>query len=200
MNVRDIDVGKHRKPDHPVPDLIWKRWSPRAMAAQPLSQAELVALLEAARWAPSSYNEQPWRFVYAHRGTPHFDRLFGLLVEGNKAWCKNAGVLIVVVSKKSLTATGKPNRVHTFDCGAAWQNLALHATASGFVAHGMVGFDYDRARTELGIPEDFQVEAMIALGRPGNVEDLPEAGREREKPSGRKPVTEFMLEGGFAAK
>lgn len=197
MNVRDIDTSSHRRPDHPIEPIFWKRWSPRAMTGEALTRDEFSSLMEAARWAPSSYNEQPWRFIYAHRGTPHFDRLVGLLMDANKAWADRAGTLLVLVSKKTFTGNGKPNTVHTFDCGSAWQNLALQASALGLVAHGMAGFDRERARTELRVPDDFSVEAMVALGRPGNVEDLPQPLRERETPSPRKPIRDIMMEGAF---
>jgi len=193
----NIDVRKYRTPDHPVEPLLVNRWSPRAMSGQPLSGDDLLRLLEAARWAPSSYNEQPWRFLYAQRGGPHWQTFFDLLVEGNQVWAKNAAVLFVVVSRTTFARNNQPNRVHTFDCGAAWQNLALQACAMGLVAHGMVGFDHEKARQVLDVPDDHRVEAMIAVGRPGRIEDLPQRLREREFPSPRKPVSEWAWEGKF---
>jgi nitroreductase len=185
-----------RRPDHPVEPLLVRRWSPRAMSGEPLRREELERLLEAARWAPSSYNAQPWRFCWAARDTPHWPRFFELLSENNRRWCQRAAVLMVVVSRTVLD-NGQPARTSSYDAGAAWENLALQGTAMGLVVHGMQGFDYDRAREALNVPAEFKVEAMIAVGRPGPVENLPEPLRERERPSLRRPVAEIALEGGF---
>lgn len=192
------DVSKYRKPDYPVESFIVNRWSPRALSGEEISREELMTLFEAARWAPSSYNGQPWRFFYARRGGEHWDEYFDLMVEFNQNWTKNAAVLIVVTSRTTFEHNGKPAATHSFDSGAAWQNLALQATAMGLVAHGMQGFDYDRAHELLELPDDWAVEAMVAVGRPGRKEDLPEEMREREKPSGRKPVSEIAFEGKYA--
>lgn len=167
------------------------------MTGEPVSAGDLMRLFEAARWAPSSGNFQPWRFVYARAGTPHFERLFGLLNEGNRGWCAHAGALIVVLSKTAFD-DGRPARTHSFDTGAAWMSLALQGSAMGLVVHGMAGFDRERARTELGVPENFAVEAMIAVGHHGKVEDLEERNRARETPSSRRPVSESVFEGKFA--
>jgi nitroreductase len=165
------------------------------MSGDPLDQAELLTLFEAARWAPSTRNEQEWRFFYARRGTPHWDAFHGLLAEGNKTWCAKAAVLVIVVSRTRFSNSGGANPVHSYDCGAAWQNLALQAAAMGLVAHGMAGFDYAKAREVLRLPDDQAVEAMIALGRAGDPADLPDDLQAREKPSGRKPVAEIIHEG-----
>ena len=186
-----------RTPDHAIDPLFVRRWSPRAMSGEPIPVTDLMRLLEAARWAPSSYNAQPWRFLWARRDTPHWDRFFGLLLEANQRWCQRAAVLLCVVSRTIMEANGQPAKTNTFDAGAAWENFALQGTLMGLVVHGMQGFDYDRARTELRVPAEFKVEAMIAVGRPGRVEDLPDALRERERPSPRKPIAEIALEGGF---
>ncbi len=167
------------------------------MSGEEVSEQDLMILFEAARWAPSSYNNQPWRFLYARRNTDNWDLFFTLLGEGNQVWTKEAAVLVVVLSKKTLDHNGKPARTHSFDAGAAWENLALQGSQKGLVIHGMQGFDYDRARQVLNVPDDHQVEAMIAIGRPGKKEDLPERLREREVPSGRKEVAEIAFEGQF---
>ncbi len=192
------DPRETRRPEHPVEPLIINRWSPRAMSGEPISQAELMSLFEAARWAPSTYNEQEWRFLYARRETPHWPAFFGLLMEANQVWCRNAAVLIVVASHKVFTRDGKPNPVHTFDAGAAFENLALQGTSMGLVVHGMAGFNYAKAQEVLRIPADYKVEAMIAVGRPGDPADLPPALREREVPTDRKPVREIICEGPFS--
>lgn len=190
-------VSDFRRPDHPVDPLFVHRWSPRAMSGEPLADHQILTLLEAARWAPSGYNEQPWRFCYAKRGTAHFDTFLGFLVEANRAWCASAAALFVLCSRKTFTRNGKPNVSHLFDAGAAWENLALQATAMGLVAHGMAGFDPAKARAGLNVPDDFDIPAMIAVGKPGRAEDLPEALRAMEQPSPRKPVGEWASEGMF---
>jgi len=192
------DPLEHRKADWPIETLFLRRWSPRAMSGEPLRTEELKSLFEAARWAPSTYNEQEWRFLYARRDTDHWQTFFGLLVEGNQAWCHRAAVLVVVVSHKVFSRNGKPNPVHTFDAGAAWENLALQGAALGLVVHGMAGFDRERARQALRVPEDYEVEAMIAMGRPGSPDELSPELRKLENPSGRKKVEEITCEGPFA--
>jgi len=180
--------------DHEIDPLFLRRWSPRAMDGRPLSHVDLLKLFEAARWAPSSGNAQPWRFVYARAGTPYFDKFFDLLVEGNKPWCARAGALVVALSRKK-SADGRELRTHSFDTGAAWMSLALEGSLLGLVVHGMEGFDYARARTALSVPEEYAVEAMIAIGYPGKLEDLPEKYLGRETPNGRRPVSESVFEG-----
>jgi nitroreductase len=192
------DPLQYRQPDHPIEPLFLRRWSPRAMSGDKIADAELMRLFEAARWAPSTYNEQEWRFLYAHRDSEYWQVFFELLIEGNQAWCKRASVLVVVLSHKVFERNGKPNPVHTFDAGAAFQNLALQGAAMGLVVHGMAGFSRDKARTTLRVPDSFEVEAMIAIGTPGDPDDLPEDLREREIPSGRHPLKDFVTQGPFA--
>lgn len=186
--------------EHTILDLILNRWSPRAMSGEGISDEELMSLFEAARWAPSSFDNQPWRFVYAKRDTAHWDTLFNLLVDANKVWCKNAAVLMVVVSANNFALNNKPSRTHSFDTGAAWENLALQGYAQGLVIHGLEGFDYDRAKTILNIPADHTVEAMIAVGKPGSLDVLPEALQKKEELSDRKEIEEFVFEGAFKVK
>lgn len=187
-----------RSADHPIEPLFLDRWSPRALSGEALDDRELSRLFEAARWAPSTYNEQEWRFLYAHRDSPHWPAFFDLLVEGNRAWCVRASVLIVVLSHRVFARNGNPNPVHTFDAGAAFENLALQGTAMGLVVHGMMGFDYDKARAVLAVPDDYSVEAMVAVGHPGDPAELPPELQAREKPSHRKPIAEIACEGPFA--
>lgn len=192
-----INALEFRQADHPIEPLFVERWSPRAMSSEPLSDGEILTLFEAARWAPSTYNEQEWRFLYAKRETPQWPTIFELLVEGNQAWCKNAALLSVIVAHKVFAHNGKPNPVHLFDVGAAFENIALQATAMGLVVHGMQGFDFDKARTSLKVPDDYAVAAMFAAGRPGELKTLPDQLRDREKPTDRKPVSQFICEGEF---
>lgn len=167
------------------------------MTGEPITAGELARLFEAARWAPSSGNSQPWRMLYAHRDTEHWPRFFELLNPGNQSWCVNAAVLVVFVSQKMRTGSDQPLPTHSYDTGSAWMSLAYQGWISGFVVHGMAGFNYERARTSLGVPDAFEVNAMCAIGRPGPIENLPEGLRPRETPSPRKKIEEFAFEGRF---
>ncbi|MDX1429652.1 MAG: nitroreductase family protein [Rhodothermales bacterium] len=197
--LEQVDVESHRKPDADIEPVLYERWSPRAMDGSALSNAELDRLFEAARWAPSSYNRQPWRFVYALQDTDHWSRFLDLLVEFNRKWASDAGALIVILSKK-ITDEGEPARTHAFDTGAAWQNLTLQANSMGLVAHGMEGFDYDKAREILNVPDDHEIHAMVAVGRPGERDELPPELAKREQPSGRRPVNELAFQGKFSQR
>lgn len=187
-----------RKAHHSIEPLFLKRWSPRALSGASVSEADLHRLFEAARWAPSSYNEQEWRYLYARRETPQWNTFLHILMEANQVWCKDAAALIVVCSKKTFTKTGKPNSVHSFDAGLSAMALLLQAAAMNLVGHGMAGFDRDKARGDLKIPEDYAVEAMIAIGHHGDPDKLPEAYRGGEVPSDRKKISEIAREGAFA--
>src|SRR6187431_508163 len=186
-----------RKSNYPINPLILNRWSSRAMSGEALDDDNIMSLFEAARWAPSSYNNQPWRFIYAKRNTEHWDRFFNLLAEGNKNWTKNAALLVVVISRKNFEFNEKPAITHQFDAGSAWENLALEASSRGIVAHGMQGFDYEKAKTELGIPADFEVMAMIAIGKRGSKENLPTELQDKEKPNDRKALKDIIMEGTY---
>ena len=188
-----------RKSDYPINPLILNRWSPRSMTGETLSDNDIMSLFEAARWAPSSYNNQPWRFIYAKRNTEHWDRFLNLLVEGNKIWANNAALLVVVISRKNFEFNEKPAITHQFDAGSAWENLALEASSRGIVAHGMQGFDYKKAGVDLAIPPDFEVMAMIAIGKKGSTEILPPELQEKEKLTDRKPFKEIIMEGFYHA-
>lgn len=193
--MRELETERPRKSTYPINPLILNRWSPRSMTGQDLDNEEIMPLFEAARWAPSSYNNQPWRFIYAKRNTEHWERLFNLLAEGNKTWAINSSLLVVVISRKNFERNEKPARTHQFDAGSAWENLALEAFSRGLVAHGMQGFDYDKARIDLEIPDNFEVMAMIAIGKKGPREDLPPELQEKEKLTDRKPLTDIVMEG-----
>lgn len=183
-----------RNTEYDINDIFLKRYSARAMSGEAVSKKELMTIFEAARWAPSSSNKQPWRFLYAIKGTPDFDLFFSFLVEGNQIWCKDAGALIIGLSKKDLE-NGKPNSTHSLDTGAAWENLALQGVEMGLVIHPIAGYSKSALIKELNIPENYNPELMIAVGKPGKVENLPEALREREKPSQRKSLEETVFEG-----
>ena len=188
---------KMRNVEYNINPLFVNRWSPRAMSGEEISYDDLMGLFEAARWAPSSYNNQPWRFIYAMRNTDHWQRLFSLLVDGNKIWAQNAAVIIAVISRKNFEFNEKPAITYQFDAGAAWENLALEATTKRLVTHGMQGFDYNAARKVLAVPDSFDIMAMVAIGKLGQKENLPNDLQEREYPSDRKPLKEIVMEGKF---
>jgi nitroreductase len=190
-----------RTADHPIDSQFLERWSPRAFTGEALPQADLMTILEAARWAPSSYNSQPWRFVYGLRGTPAWDKLLGLLIAFNQSWAKEAGALVIVISNSLMLPPGAekavPSHSHSFDTGAAWGYMALEAQKLGWHTHGMVGFDIPRAFVELDVPEGHRVEAAIAIGRKADKSILSEQMQAREAPSPRIPMAQSAFEGGF---
>ncbi len=195
--------ANHRHSDLPVDKLFLDRWSPRAFTGEDIPEAQLMTMFEAARWAPSSYNSQPWRFIYGRRGTPHFDKILSFLIEFNQGWAKTASALVVLVSHSLMKVPGKdkpvPSHSHSMDAGAAWGSLALQATLLGYQCHGMVGFDMERAFAELNLPEGCRVEQAIAIGRQGDKAMLPEAMAAREQPSDRLPLSEVVMEGAYTA-
>lgn len=182
---------------YPLHDLLRRRWSPRAFSDRGLEPEKLRSLLEAARWAPSSFNEQPWRFVLAPReDSEAFERLLGCLVEGNQKWARRARVLMLSVAKLRFDRTGKENRHAFHDVGLAVENLVIQATSLGLVVHQMAGFHLEKTRSELGIPEGFEPVAMIAIGYQGDPQSLPEGLRERESaPRVRQPLADLVFAG-----
>ena len=192
-----------RTADHDIDPIFLNRWSPRAFTGEPMPDDVLMSLFEAARWAPSASNIQPWRFVYARRGTPQWAPLFDTLMDMNQAWVVNASVLAYAISDRFRRKPGAEptlNRSHSFDTGAAWACLALQAQHMGWAAHGMGGFHLAKAHEATGAPEsDYRIEAGIAIGRPTDASVLPESYRAREVPSGREPVEAFVFEGRLAA-
>lgn len=191
----DLSATPARTPSAPVHDLFPARWSPRAMTGEALTQQDMNSLLEAARWAPSGGNGQPWRMVYALRGSAEFPVFLDLLVPSNQVWAKQAGALVLFVSATLFEHNGKPSPSHAFDTGAAWMSLALQGSLMGLVVHGIGGFDREKARAVLGIPETFALHAMAAIGHRAAADTLPEALREREKPSPRKSLDEIAFAG-----
>jgi len=191
------EIQESRKPAYPIQSLILSRWSPRSMKGEGISDEELFPLFEAARWAPSSYNSQPWRFLYAKRETPEWDLFFDLMVEGNQAWTKDAAVLLVIVSRDTLERNNKPAVTHSYDTGAAWMAMALEGSARGLVVHGISGFDFKKAKEVLNVPDGYTLEAMAAIGKRGPKDNLPEQLAKIEAPSDRKPIEEFVFCGKF---
>lgn len=174
------------------------RWSPRAFAPEPLTDAEVASLFEAARWAPSASNEQPWLFLYA-RTEEELARFRPLLVDGNRRWADEAPFLAFVFARRHFARDDKPNRWAEFDAGAAWLSLALQARHMGLYSHAMGGFHRDRIYEALGVPEDRYVAlAAIVVGHRVEPDALPDDLRARERPSDRKPLAEVALQGGFS--
>jgi nitroreductase len=185
-----------RSSRYPIVQDILNRWSSRALSGESITQEQLMTLFEAAHLAPSSYNNQPWRFIYAHKGTPGFERLFNLLVPFNQSWCKNAAVLVVIYAKKNFEFNGSPSVTHAFDTGAAWGQLGIQATHMGLIAHGMEGFDYVKAAHDLNISDEYTILAMCALGKQGKKTDLSHDLQVNEVVSGRKELEEFCIDAG----
>jgi nitroreductase len=186
-----------RKADYLIAPFFVDRWSPRAMSGEEIAEADLMVLFEAARWAPSSYNNQPWRILYARRGSEHWPLFLDLLVESNRNWAKDAAALLVFISRTILERSGVPSITHSFDTGAAWENLALQGWLKSYVCHGMQGFDYARAKEVLNIPDGFRVEAMAAIGKPADPSKMSEEQRRREIPSDRRKLAQTVCEGPF---
>lgn len=190
-------IEEIRQVNYPINPLILHRWSPRSMTGEPMSDDELFSLFEAGRWAPSSFNSQPWRILYAKRDTPEWELFFDLLVDANKAWCRNAAVLVVMVSRDTFEKNNKPSVTHSYDTGAAWMAIALEGSSRGYVVHGMSGFNFEKARQTLNIPEGYTVEAMAAIGKRAPKEELPPKIQEMEAPSSRKVLEEIIIHGKF---
>jgi nitroreductase len=190
-----------RIPDHTIDPLFYGRWSPRAFTGEEISLETLMGLFEAARWAPSAMNGQPWRFVYARRGTSAFEKFLATLAPANQLWASNASALVAVVSHELLALPGKDELVrsasHSFDAGAAWAQLALQAHLWGWSTHAIGGFEREKASDALSVPADHRVEIFVAIGRQGDASALPEWAKAREKPNGRRSLAELVREGSF---
>lgn len=188
----------HRSTDTNLDSIFLERWSPRSFNGTALPDADLRAILDAGRWAPSAYNYQPWRFLYAtpDHGKPWTDFL-SILIPFNREWAKDAGALVFILSETQMGTPEKPSYSHSFDAGAAWMAMAIQAHMLGYSSHAMVGFDIDAARTHLGVPDNFKVDAAVAIGAIGDPERLPEGLRQREFPSDRKPLEAIAHLGPF---
>lgn len=185
--------------DHPVHELIRNRWSPRSFANKPVPEDVLRSLFEAARWAASSYNEQPWSYVVATKDDPeNYKKMLSVLVQFNAKWAQNAPVLAISVAHRHFSHNGKPNPVAFHDVGAANAQLTTEATARGLLVHQMAGFSADKARQTFSIPEGWDPVSAIAIGYPGDPQTLPEDFRKSElAPRTRKPIREFVMTGSW---
>jgi len=189
---------KKADPDHEVHELISRRWSPYVFDGRPVSEEDLLAVFEAARWAPSSYNEQPWRFLVATRDDEEeFERALSCLVEANRAWAKDAPVLALTAVSLEFARNGKPNKTAHHDLGLAVASLSLEATARGLSVHQMAGLDPERARRLYGIPERFEVLTAFALGYAGT--PAGELGKRDRTRRDRKPLSELVFSGAFGS-
>ena len=185
-----------RTTEYPINDIFLKRYSPRAFSGESLIKEEILTIFEAARWAPSGRNFQPWRFIYATRESVEFENFLQFLTESNRVWCAKAGVLVVVISKKHLD-DGSLQKTHSFEAGLATQNLLLQATEMNILAHPMGGIINEVIVEKLNLSDEYDIECMIAIGRHGKTEDLPEKLQAREAPSQRKPLEEIVFEKKF---
>jgi nitroreductase len=190
-------MDKVAKTDHSINDLISHRWSPRAFSEKLVPADALASLFEAARWAPSSSNEQPWAYIVATRDVPgEFASMLGTLVEFNAGWAKHAAVLAIAVSENAFAKTGAPNRNAHYDTGAASALLCIEATARGLFVHQMAGFDPEKARQIYGIPAGWEAIAALAIGYAGDPNALPQPYKDRELAERtRKPISEFVMTG-----
>ncbi|MDP4011816.1 MAG: nitroreductase family protein [Candidatus Roizmanbacteria bacterium] len=181
----------NRTSTYPINQIILHRWSPRAMTGEPIDDATLISFFDAARWAPSSMNNQLTRFVYAKRDTEHFKKFMNVLVEFNQKWCANAAALVMIISRKKSYHKDLPHPSHSLESGACMQNLMLEATSRGYVVHGMTGFDFETSHALLGLSDNWQVDVMLAIG----VFDKAKSEEMKEEVSDRKPLSELVFEG-----
>ena len=190
-----------RTPDHPIEPVFLDRWSPRAYDATPMPASDLFTIVEAARWAPSAYNVQPWRFLYSRRDDAHWQGYLALLDPFNASWARHASALVFVLSDTVMPGEGsrppKLSRTHSFDAGAAWAQLALQATSLGYQAHAMAGIDFERSQEDLLVPGRYRIEIAVAIGRRADPSLLPDELRTREQPSQRLSLSEIAFAGSF---
>lgn len=200
MTAGNLTTDKLADSQHSINDLIQQRWSPLAFADKMVEPKKLSSVLEAARWAASSYNEQPWSFIIATKeNSTEFERLLGCLAQGNQEWAKNAPVLMISVAKLYFERNGVENRHAFHDVGAAVANLALQATTYGLFVHQMAGFDVPLTRQTYNIPEGYEPVEAIALGYLGDVQTLSEKLQQRElAPRQRKPLEDFVFSGSWS--
>ncbi len=190
--MKKINMNDYREAAYPIDDMFLNRWSPRSFADKEVDQDTLMSLFEAARWAPSGSNKQPWRFIVAN-SVEDRKKFNSFIMDGNRAWCEKASAYALVISDKEAGGS------HAFDAGTAWGFLSLQAMKSGLITHAMGGIFKDQAREVLNIPEQYDIHAVVAIGYQDEKELLEEKFQEREKPSNRRPLAETVMEGSFKA-
>jgi len=197
-------MTQSRTAEHGVNSIFVERWSPRAYDESSLTEAELQTLFEAARWAPSAYNAQPWRFIYARRGTADWQKFLDALIPYNRGWAQHASALIFAVSVQKFVPPGKTEAISTgfqsYDTGAAVAFLVLQASLSGLSSHIIAGYDEGAVKKALALPDGYAIESAIVVGRRGKADALPPDLRAREAPTPRRPIAELASEGHFAFK
>ncbi len=188
-------IANERIPEAEVDAIFTDRWSPRSFIDEPLTDSQVAALFEAARWAPSCFNDQPWHFRYAVTAEDR-KRFAEALVEKNREWAQHAPMLLFVLARKHFDATGRPNRHAVFDAGAAWMSFALQARRLGLYAHGMAGFSVDKAAEVMNVSlDEYEVMAAVAVGKRDDPAKLSDDMAKVEKPNGRKPRSQVAGEG-----
>lgn len=183
--------------NHPIEEILQKRWSPNGFSSEKIDQETINSLFEAARWAPSAFNEQPWRYIYATQDSPEqFEKISKLLMDGN-SWAKNAFILVLICAHKKLAYNNKDNSHYKYDTGAATQNINIQAASLGLVTHEMAGFFTDKAIETYKLPEEIEPIAMMAIGKydPSNLSD--DLKQRESKPRTRNPIEEFVFKGEF---
>jgi nitroreductase len=194
-----MSQSENRTPDHPIERIFVERWSTRAFSGEAIPDAILFRGFEAARWAPSGNNQQPWRFLYVKRDNPNWARLFNVLNERNQIWAGNAAALVLVLSRTVRIVDGQkqPSRSHAFDAGAAWSNFAHQLKLLGWSTRAIGGYDKEAARAEFSVPDEYALEVVIAVGKPTESTVLPEALRATNQPNDRLPLAQLISEGSF---
>ena len=190
-----------RIPDYPIQAIFLDRWSPRAYDGTAMPEDDLLTIIEAARWAPSAFNVQPWRFLYSRRGNAHWQGFLALLDPFNRNWAQHASALIFVLSDTVMPGNDrrpdKPSQTNSFDAGAAWAQLALQATSLGYQAHAMAGINRAQSRDDLMVPERYRIEIAVAIGTRADPSALSQDLRDREQPSQRLALNEISFAGAF---
>lgn len=195
-----MSYAQARQPEHPIDTLFVSRWSSRAFTGEEIPDDVLLTSFEAARWAPSGGNAQPWRFIYAKKDSPHWPTLHGLLNARNQLWAEHASALVLVLSRKIREGKEGPQPLnsHSFDTGAAWSNFAHQASLLGWTTRAIGGFNQAETRRTLEIPDDYALEVFIAIGKAGDGSKLPDDLRASDRPTDRVPLTQIVAQGRFA--
>jgi nitroreductase len=196
-----MTIPKPATTQQPIHDIIANRWSGRAYdASKPVSKEQIISLLEAARWAPSCFGDEPWRYVVCNKADnmQAWQAAFDCLVPGNQGWAVNAPVLLLICADTVFRANGKPNKWAPYDTGAATENLCLQAAASGLMTHQMGGFDADKARASFKVPERYQILPMVTVGYQAPADTLSDEVKERELAArNRQPLGELFFDGAW---